>query len=87
MIWVEEYGHLVGLLTIKDLLKEVIIHERREHAQEATVTSEELLDVMEEARTWLENLFTGKSSGRASPLRRSGNRQGSQLIFDADNAR
>jgi len=91
VIWVEEYGHLVGLLTIKDLLKEVIIHERREHAQETTVTSEELLDVMEEARAWLENLFTGRlsKSGHSSPLRnsKSGSRHGAQILFDADNSR
>lgn len=86
MIWVEEYGHLVGLLTVKDLLKEVLIHERREHAQEASVTSEELLDVMEEARAWLENLFTGRN-GKRTPTPRHSHRQGAQLLFDADGSK
>lgn len=84
VIWVEEYGHLVGLLTIKDLLKEVIIHERREHAQESTLTSEELLDVMEEARAWLEDLFKGKKGRRSSPSRKHNNRSGAQVLFNAD---
>ena len=49
------------------------------------MTSEELLDVMEEARAWLENLFTGKS-GRRTPQKGS-HRQGAQLLFDAESAK
>ena len=56
MVLVEEHGLLVGLLTIKDLLKEIIILEKAEHDEERAGLNDLEL-VLEEARSWLQDIF------------------------------
>jgi hypothetical protein len=51
VIFVEDHGLLVGLITVKDLLKQHMLHEHQTKADESSRINE-LEDVLEEGRLW-----------------------------------
>ena len=67
-------------MTIKDMLKELIIHERKTH--EEPTGGEELEDVLEEARTWLEGLW--QKIKVSSPAGRRLPKEVDEVVFDAE---
>lgn len=87
---VEEHGQLVGLLTLKDLLKRIIEieHEEEEHEQRHSPYSE-LEDALEEVRLWLKRTFKHRgwfntSGSSSSPIQLSSSSRPTSVIFDAD---
>lgn len=72
----EEHGLLVGLVTVKDLLRESLFIEHQLHKKERANINE-LEDVLEEARMWLHGLYKGIIQG-------SGSSHGRTVVFDAE---
>lgn len=81
LVLVEDQGELVGMLTIKDLLKEVIRAEMQEKA--ARTSLNELEDVLEEGRMWLQRLFV-RPGDRSRRRRSRGPTDRNQVVFDLD---
>jgi hypothetical protein len=79
VIFVEDHGLLVGLITIKDLLKQQHLHG---HAAKAADSSSinELEDVLEEARLWILGFFERVWRRRRKP---PSAQNSPTIVFDA----
>lgn len=83
-VLIEEHGNLVGILTLKDLLRQVIIEEHdEEEAEQRHSSINELEDALEEIRLWLRKVFRRSSAADTSnPIRLSMSMP--TIIFSAD---
>lgn len=94
VILVESQGNLRGLITIKDILKEIITQEQHHaaHGAPGEVFDAELEESLEEASEWIKEKanYLGSKLGlvnRKRPLRLStgpGHFPMGQTVFDAD---
>jgi chloride channel 3/4/5 len=78
VIFVEDHGLLVGLITVKDLLKQNMLHEHQAKADESSRINE-LEDVLEEGRLWVQG-FLDRFWKRRKPVSTSGS---PTVVFDA----
>lgn len=95
-VLVEEQGQLVGLLTLKDLLRHVIAAEHEEEVREEHGQSHmhELEGALEEARLWLRRVLgnrgwlgfagSGTRGSRSRAIRLSQSSMSSTVVYDAE---
>ena len=59
MILIEQFGLLVGLVTVKDCLKYTLAHEAAEGHNINSSGSEELEQTLEELSSWFQDTYRG----------------------------
>lgn len=59
MILIEQFGLLVGLVTVKDCLKYTLAHEASEGHNTSSSGSEELEQTLEELSSWFQEMYRG----------------------------
>lgn len=91
MILVEQQGQLRGLITIKDILKEIITHEQ-EQSPKGSRLDAELEESLEEAQEWLQEKFSlvkrrfKSDVDRGDAAEHGVERPGGSVLFDATNS-
>ena len=88
MILVEQQGQLRGLITIKDILNEIITHEQ-EQSPKGSRLDAELEESLEEAQEWLQEKFSlvkrrfKSDIDRGDAAQHGSDSRGNSVLFDA----